>query len=624
MFVRPWLTLAFFLALSASMGFLLTTPEPAHAETAGVIYIADLGGVGGAVIRVDPSQPAASNQTVVSSGQNFGDPFDIVLAADGKLYVVDRICCGGNGGVIRVDPSKPANNNQTLISSGQNFSDPTDIALAADGKLYVADRSCCGGFSQGGVIRVDPSQPANNNQTVISSVQDFSAPTGLALAADGKLYVVDRECCNGGNSGVIRVDPGQPADNNQTIVSQGQNFVDPSGIALAAGGKLYVADTDCCGNSNGALIRVDPSQPASSNQTVISSGQSFFNPLQPAVVPGVSIANATVTEGNGTSVNANFAVTLAPWSPLSITVPFTPVSGSATVNVDFDGTPGSVTFSPGQTSKTATVSVWGDGSDEPTETYSVTLQPPAGVGLVDGTATGTILDNDATATLWIGNPTVTEGNNGTKTANFTVTMSPASGQVVSVQYATVDGTAQASGGGVKRDYEPASGTLTFQPGQTSKPIPVTVNGDIVDEPNETFTVTLSNPTGGAALGDGQGTGTITDDDAPMPCSPRPKVTVTQTAANGKLQVHVASSPFNNQQPNALQQLKFGAFQNAKVTFNGQQVSSNQSVSVPANATAADFIVERVTAGQPTTVPLTVVDGCGDWKTFVGGGVGAGF
>jgi hypothetical protein len=101
-----------------------------------------------------------------------------------------------------------------------------------------------------------------------------------------------------------------------------------------------------------------------------------------------------VTEGTGANVNASFAVTLAPWSPLSITLPFTPASGSATANVDFNGASGSVTFSPGQTSKTATVSVWGDALAEPTETFSVTLQPPAGVGVVDGTATGTILDNE--------------------------------------------------------------------------------------------------------------------------------------------------------------------------------------------------------------------------------------
>jgi hypothetical protein len=48
------------------------------------------------------------------------------------------------------------------------------------------------------------------------------------------------------------------------------------------------------------------------------------------------------------------------------------------------------------------------------------------------------------------------------------------------------------------------------------------------------------------------------------------------------------------------------------------------VTLPGNVTVADFTVERVTPGQPTTVPLTVVDGCGEWKTFVGGGSGAGF
>ena len=108
----------------------------------------------------------------------------------------------------------------------------------------------------------------------------------------------------------------------------------------------------------------------------------------------------------------------------------------------------------------------------------------------------------------IGDVSLTEGNIGTGTALFTVSLSPASAQPVTVAFATADGSATTAGS----DYQAASGTLSFAPGETSKTIGVLVNGDTVIEPNETFTVTLSNAVG-ASIADGQATGTITNDDA---------------------------------------------------------------------------------------------------------------
>ena len=102
--------------------------------------------------------------------------------------------------------------------------------------------------------------------------------------------------------------------------------------------------------------------------------------------------------------------------------------------------------------------------------------------------------------------TVTEGNAGAVNANFTVTLSAPSTQTVTVDYATSNGTATAP-----QDYTSASGTLTFDPGVTSRTITVAVLGDVLDEPNETFVVTLSGAVN-ASIGDGQGLGTITDDD----------------------------------------------------------------------------------------------------------------
>src|SRR5262249_47961684 len=89
------------------------------------------------------------------------------------------------------------------------------------------------------------------------------------------------------------------------------------------------------------------------------------------------------------------------------------------------------------------------------------------------------------------------------TFTFTVSLSAVSGRAVTVSYATADGTATAA----DNDYRYASGTLTFSPGQTSRPVTVPVNGDTKYEPDETFAVNLSGATI-ATLATGRGTGTV--------------------------------------------------------------------------------------------------------------------
>lgn len=111
-----------------------------------------------------------------------------------------------------------------------------------------------------------------------------------------------------------------------------------------------------------------------------------------------------------------------------------------------------------------------------------------------------------TVVLEIGDASVVEGNSGTKTATFTVTLSPASSQTVTVAYNTANVTATSGS-----DYQPASGTLTFNAGQTTQTISVLVNGDRVGETNETFLVNLDQASG-AMIVNGQGIGTIVDDE----------------------------------------------------------------------------------------------------------------
>ena len=97
---------------------------------------------------------------------------------------------------------------------------------------------------------------------------------------------------------------------------------------------------------------------------------------------------------------------------------------------------------------------------------------------------------------------------------FTVSLSAASGQQVTVQYATADGTAESGA-----DFTPASGTLTFAANETSKSVYVATGRDAVDEENETFTLRLSNASG-ASIADGEATGTISDEESPFVSVPQ--------------------------------------------------------------------------------------------------------
>jgi uncharacterized protein (TIGR03437 family) len=132
----------------------------------------------------------------------------------------------------------------------------------------------------------------------------------------------------------------------------------------------------------------------------------------------------------------------------------------------------------------------------------------------DGTTT--VTSNPATInvqaplpTVSINDATVTEGDSGTKTATFTVALSASSMQTVTVNYAT--SSASPATATANTDYQPTSGTLTFNPGETTKPVNVTINGDTTVEPDESFFVNLSGATN-AVIADTQGLGTITNDD----------------------------------------------------------------------------------------------------------------
>ena len=130
-------------------------------------------------------------------------------------------------------------------------------------------------------------------------------------------------------------------------------------------------------------------------------------------------------------------------STMIVEVDYATSDGTALAGSDYTAISDTLTFNPGETVKYIEVSVLGDGDDEADETFSVALSNPLNADLLDAEATGTIVDDDGLSSLTISNQTVLEGNTGTTAMEFTVSLSPPSASIVSVDYALADGTAEA-------------------------------------------------------------------------------------------------------------------------------------------------------------------------------------
>jgi Ca2+-binding RTX toxin-like protein len=218
---------------------------------------------------------------------------------------------------------------------------------------------------------------------------------------------------------------------------------------------------------------------------------------------------------------------------------FTRVGGEATEKTflyTFSGTangldysmPGTVTFAAGSTTakvtlnptddnlfegatpETVILTLKDDSYNSPTNFYVASDNRPATYRIepVNNSGTISIADNDLRPTISIDNISLIEGNNGTKNATFTLKLSNPSVEAVTVDYSTADGTATAGS-----DYTATTGTVTFNPGQTTQTINIPVIGDLVGELDETFTVNLTNPNNATGITTAIGTGTIINDDA---------------------------------------------------------------------------------------------------------------
>lgn len=182
-----------------------------------------------------------------------------------------------------------------------------------------------------------------------------------------------------------------------------------------------------------------------------------------------------------------------------IRVNVTIAAGTASAGSDYEGAGGSVMLESGERSKTFSVPLRDDALDEPDETFRVVLSDPtSGVGLAAPLAAAvTIVDDDVPgAGVLQFESAAAEKSEPAMEVVLAVTRTGGSNGAVTVRYTTVGGTATAGA-----DFVETSGVLTWAAGDTApKKIRVAVVDDVLVEPDETFQVVLSHPTGGATVG----------------------------------------------------------------------------------------------------------------------------
>ena len=398
---------------------------------------------------------------------------------------------------------------------GGGYSSALHSAIIRAAKANILFVAAAGNNSRNNDGSTTPNYPSN-----YSTLQPVDATPGTA-SYEGVIAVAALTSAGSlasySNYGATTVDIGAPGSAiNSTL--PGEQYGSYSGTSMATphvtgAVALYAAAYP---QASGSQIRdaiLGAARPTASLAGLTVTGGRLDVAAALNVKPPVSlsISGGSVIEGNSGTTPLTFTVSLSAPAAADVTLAYAMANGTATAGSDYTSASGPITFAPGETSKTIVVDVIGDTAFEANETFSVTLSGVSSNARIQtASATGTITNDDqqpppVTPTLSIASVSANERSG---TFTFIVTLSQAVTTRVTVRFATANGTAVAGRTG---DYTSTSGTLTFNPGQTTQAISVAVRDDSVAEVDETFFVDLSKASG-ATIAASRGTGTIVNDD----------------------------------------------------------------------------------------------------------------
>ncbi len=416
----------------------------------------------------------------------------------------------------------------TLIEPNENFtvtlSNPSvnaTIAAGADTGIGTIVNDDSNTISLG-----DPNVVGSNN---VSHVEGNSGTTGydFVLTRTGDLSgtaSVDFSVAGSGSH------PANAADFGGTL---------PSGTATFAAGSSTAhvivnvsGDTTIEPNENFTVTLSNPSVNATIAAgadtgigTIVNDDSNTISLGDPNVVGSNNVSHV---EGNSGTTGYDFVLTRTGDLSGTASVDFSVAgSGSHPANAaDFGGTlpSGTATFAAGSSTAHVIVNVSGDTTIEPNENFTVTLSNPsvnATIAAGADTGIGTIVNDDSN-TISLGDPNVVgsnnvshvEGNSGTTGYDFVLTRTGDLSGTASVDF-SVAGSGSHPANAADFGGTLPSGTATFAAGSSTAHVIVNVSGDTLIEPNENFTVTLSNPSVNATIAAGAdtGIGTIVNDDS---------------------------------------------------------------------------------------------------------------
>ena len=468
------------------------------------------------------------NDTIeIFGGVNDGDQFQVTTVAAGVLTITPNpvaetvpalvMCKGADiyGYNIVASRTVPSALEETRTDSFP----PDTLSLPSDGTYTVyyrtgddnsdlnSDRNWSAEANQGTITFTPPVinfgfVPDDNT----ASGSEATSPVTISVsiyAADGvtKLVPTDAIAVNysvsGGTATVGGVPPGDFTGGTGTLVFSG---VDTQTFDL-----IIVNDSD---NEADETIELLLSGEVNGN---LGTRDTFTYTIVDNDV-NLTITDVTQSEGDALDItDFDFRVSLSSAQSSTVTVNYTTNDGTALAGADYTADANILTFAAGVTSQTITISVTGDVTNEADETFTVDLTTPlpAGAAIADAQGLGTI-QNDDGLTISIDAAEGPQAENVTPLL-FDVRLSAVSGQTVTVLANTADDTALAPG-----DYTAVVGQLlTFNAGTTHLTFAVTLTDDAINECDETFTTSLTTPTGSLVTidaGTGTGTGTVTDED----------------------------------------------------------------------------------------------------------------
>jgi ELWxxDGT repeat protein len=412
-------------------------------------------------------------------GTAVGDRLFFVQAA-GWVPVAELWTSDGTAaGTLRLTPPGLTLISDVAAADGRVFFAATDADHGAE--LWTSDGTVAGTTL---VKDIYPGTSSYTNPYGVTYTSPNNSYPGGLTAVNGTLsFSAD----DGANGRELWTSDGTAAG---TVLSQDIN----PGAGSSGPGELTPA--------NGALVFRASDGVHGAEPWLLQVG-----PPPPPPPTVIRISDATVTEGNTGTTAARFTVRLSAPSAEAVTVRFATSAATATAGSDFASATGTVTFAPGETTQTITITVLGDRVPEAAETFVVTLDAPTGATLADDRGVGTIADDEprvSVSDVWR-----FEGKKGQTTLlTFIISLSAPYDRPVTVSFATADGTARTA----DKDYVAQAGTLTFQPGERAKTVTVRVTGDGRREADETFYLDLTGLSGHAAFDKSRGVGTIWNDD----------------------------------------------------------------------------------------------------------------